>query len=81
MIGILGLIAAKRPFPLLFKKRIKPLTPRSDQHETSLCNVLTLYRKQRMNMWAPPNIYHLSLAIYLRKTLDGAAVYGDGCQF
>ena len=50
MIGILGLIAAKRPFPLLFKKRIKPLTPRSDQHETSRCNSLTLYRKQRMRI-------------------------------
>ena len=45
-----SLIAAKRPFPLLFKKRIKPLTPRSDQHETSLCNSFTLYRKQRMRI-------------------------------
>ena len=38
-------------FSQLFKKRIKPLTPRSDQHESSPCDILTLNSKQLMRIF------------------------------
>ena len=32
-------------------KKVNPLTPRSDQHETSPCNILTLSGKQAMRIF------------------------------